>query len=390
MTRYLRHLILYFALALSALAATGWLLDPFGYFRLHGLRPGWLLGDGTWGDERISKDMAIAALEPRTLIAGTSRVRYGFDVDDPALIRHLGPAYNLGLGGASLDELDVYIRNALDGNALRTLVIGLDFGAFSRDNTGFTTAAPDNGGLPGLHLPRPVRQLGQALWSSDILRVAGDVAREPPRRTLQGVGNPHDMASRIARMGHRALSHLSEKRIARRLEADDQRLHPRHMATLGRLLDATCARRLTIKLFISPLHVRQLVLFKATGNWPRFLAWKTGLADLADRGRAAGCQVSLTDFSRLSRQTSEPFPALGDKVTAMRWYWESSHYKAALGRLLIQRLHDDPAAPADFGHDLTAESAAPAAAAADAELERYCRDHPELLEEIRALIPGPA
>ena len=39
----------------------------------------------------------------------------------------------------------------------------------------------------------------------------------------------------------------------------------------------------------------------------------------------------LLDFSGYNEFTTEPVPKEGDLRTEMHWFWESGHYKSALG-----------------------------------------------------------
>lgn len=56
-------------------------------------------------------------------------------------------------------------------------------------------------------------------------------------------------------------------------------------------------------------------------------------------------QVRLIDFSVLHPYTREPIPPRGDTRTVMRFYWESGHFKPALGEAVIARLFRE----SDFG-----------------------------------------
>jgi hypothetical protein len=69
-----------------------------------------------------------------------------------------------------------------------------------------------------------------------------------------------------------------------------------------------------------------------------------------------GGAVPLWDFSDYSEWTTEPVPASGDRKTPTRWYWEPTHFKKALGALMVRRMFDHD--PTPFGVLLTPDNVA--------------------------------
>lgn len=84
----------------------------------------------------------------------------------------------------------------------------------------------------------------------------------------------------------------------------------------------------------------------------------------------------LWDFTAYTGFNAEPFPPEGDTETNMRWYWESSHFRMALGDLVLYRIHgqsppDEPL-PDGWGIRLTPRSV-------EARIEQLRRDQAEWL-----------
>jgi hypothetical protein len=388
-TQYLSYFLFYLAVALAAMACIGYLLDPFGYFRSHGLRTNFFLGDRVWGDDRIAKDMALAAVQPQTLIAGSSRVQRGMNVDDPRARHYLGRAYNLGIEAATIDELDFHIRSVLTGRSLRTLIVGFDLGELIISNNHYYIPHNYDKYLPlpllsGLH---GLRKLRMALWSKEAVKAAEQVLTSPNNLTLNGLSNPTVIRSVINQLGHRELSRRTEIGIARYFQSEKGwDAYQGRIESLGRLIEEACSQKVESKLFVSPVHVRQLLLLKAVGRWEHFLQWKLDLTSVADRARQGGCKVSLIDFSRVSAITEESFPERGDTRSSMKWYWDSSHYNTELGLLVLQRLFGDENLSMRFGNELTNDNIHREIEEARTELERYIDVHPELLREQQELL----
>ena len=75
---------------------------------------------------------------------------------------------------------------------------------------------------------------------------------------------------------------------------------------------------------------------------------------------------------------------------AMRYYWEASHYRDNVGRLILARLFGGPVpVPADFGVELTETGIAAHQAATRAARERYHLQHAEETAYLRHVLTLP-
>lgn len=382
MNSYLRYFSCSMLVIFILGAALNFALDPLGYFRNHGLHPGTFLGNRVWGDERAAFDLSIDSYRPDTVIAGNSRVRHGFAVDDARLREQLGVMLNLGLPGADIGELDRYIRKVLDNNPRSDLMIGLDFEQFLRrrapdDHSGHS--APLH---PGRLLPDSVRNLVSALWSENAFRASAELLVMPHNSTLDGGSNTELVHRRVRISGHRQMTRRTETRIAQRYSEVDQGVFNARVATLGALLTEVCRKGTTTRLFISPIHVRQLLLIRELGQLGLYLSWKARLATMVSQLQERDCAVKLTDFSVISEHTSEPFPEPGDRQHRMQWYWESSHYNHRMGHMIIDRLLTKEEGRLDFGITVTADNVSGLLKEERNKLNALANDQPMLVKEI--------
>lgn len=387
MNIYLR----YFAGSLVAIfllgAALNFVLDPLGYFRNHDLHVGTFLGDRVWGDDRTAHSLSIETYRPDTLIAGNSRVKNGFAVDDRQLSERLGVILNLGLPGARFDELDRYIRIVLEEHAVRHLLIGLDLGQFLRGEELVGGSTPGYWLDTDGNFPLWLKKLAAALWSKKTFLASAKVIFSPHGTTLNGGSNPETMLEKLEASGHRRMTRKVETHLARHYSRFDTGVYVERVAALDALLADACLKNTEVRLFVSPIHIRQLLLIREVGHLGLFFNWKTLLADMVSQHQKKSCRVTLTDFSTISPYTSEPFPEPGDKQHRMQWYWESSHYNHDMGRMVIDRLWNNDDSHDGFGKNLTAESIAKWLDEERSNLNALVRSQPELVKEISDLIP---
>ena len=113
-------------LAAAALLAT-WLLDPFGLLALGGLRGPACAAGARSLDERFSKPLLPRLYRPEEIVVGSSRAFWLFREEMFAGRR----VANLSIPGASIDEIDQLVGQALADAPVRRVWIGADFGAFA-------------------------------------------------------------------------------------------------------------------------------------------------------------------------------------------------------------------------------------------------------------------
>lgn len=367
-------------------AALNFTLDPLGYFRNHEMHIGDFLEGRVWGDERTAYDLSIDTYRPDLLIVGNSRVRHGFAVDDAQLLQQLGTMVNLGLPGGDVDEVDHYVRKVLENKPAIKLMAGLDLEQFLRVQDAAPSPELHGQSVTGSALPVGIQNAVSALWSGNAFRASAQLLFTPHNATLNGGSNAEIMLRRINSSGHRSLARRTEARAARHYSVVDHEVFRERMATLDALLADICLKGTTARLFISPVHIRQLLLIREVGQLNLFFSWKTQLAGMVSQHQQSGCRVTLTDFSIISRYNSEPFPELGDRRHRMQWYWESSHYNYSLGQKIIDRLWQDGAGYNEFGVDLTPANIDRLRHQEQDKISALARSQPGLVQEIRDLI----
>ena len=107
--------------------------------------------------------------------------------------------------------------------------------------------------------------------------------------------------------------------------------------------------------------------------------WRRKVTDIVASAARIGT-ASLWDFTGMSPYTSEPIPPPGDKVTQLHWFWESNHFKSALGDLVIARVFGHDAR--GFGTRINPENLPMVEAEQRALFPQYEKTHPEDLQRV--------
>ncbi|MCW5729145.1 MAG: hypothetical protein KIT20_00190 [Alphaproteobacteria bacterium] len=318
---------------------------------------------------RLNKAYDARRAAPDAIILGNSRVEAGIDPEHPALIEAGLRPFNLGIPGAGMFEQLRYLQHAIHGQRLRLLIVGLDFVDFlARPDARSPFEQPvrefegrlvvDRNGAPNRTRGRALAgDFNVAFFSlnsvaDSVLTVLGQ-GIEAGHRTPLGF-NPLDEYHRLVRLeGHFSLFEQRDREnLQQRMAGPRTTRDPRgglgfSYEILRRMMDIARAEGAEVILFIHPYHARILEIFRIAGLWSAFESWKRDITKLVQESSSGDWrkEPELWDFSGYTTWTMEPVPKRGDVTTQMKWYWEAGHYKAELGRQLLDRMlisgHED-------------------------------------------------
>lgn len=325
-------------LALAAAAAVNTVVDPYDTIRLVDL-PGWTdrkpvdpIGGG-----RAILSLRLGRGDHRGVIAGTSRELLGFARRDPVVVEN--GLVNAALAGTSIRETAAVLDFAAEHGDLELAIVGLDFIAFRRDK-GFGGDYAESGFA------------GRPLWRIQLERlVSGETLVESfqtVRASRAGDGSPRGLPT--------LMTGETRNRFTKNLLAYARKHYacfeydPTGLAELGRAIDALAARGARVLLFFSPVHATQLDALRAARLSVPYRQWRTDVVRAVATARDAlppgeRERIQLWDFTGYGWYTTQ---SISDG-RASRWHFESSHFRPALGALVLKRLLGDPDAPTDFG-----------------------------------------
>jgi hypothetical protein len=388
---YLVTLAAAVATALAGVVGLNLLVDPWGVFALvsrpglNAEKPEQIFHD------RLVKAHAIARLAPDALLLGTSRAQVGLDPGAPALRRVARRPHNAALSDGTPYEARRLLEHAAAQGPVSLVVVGLDLLSFNvrtPPNPEWSEARLATDATGGAQPAAAFADWPAVLLSLDAARASLRTVRRqqaPSYFLPDGRRRTETMEARLVEEGGaRATLLWSERSYLRSYacyDLTDAGGAAPTLDELSRLLEVARRTGARARLYFSPSHARSQLVVAAAGHWTTQEAWKRRVTALV---AASGADAELWDFSGADPDlTGEPVPAAGDRSSRLRWYWESSHFRAELGDLLLDRLLGG-AAPAGFGRRLTPETLDAALAAVADEVIGYARAHPDEVAEIEA------
>jgi len=368
--RYNWLLLAPLAAALLVVAAVNAAVDPYGFlaaptredFNLH--KPAF------FANLRMCKPAAVRRAQPTSLILGSSTAEVGLDPRHPAWKGET--VYNFGVSGATMIEVDRYLRHAHAARPLRRVVLLLDLFMFNVHYRRGREAALDEELAAGLGAS--FDRFAAALCSLKALEDSWDtidynrqnVGRQDAAQYLpEGQHPPSFLEHQLARGQRAAFVRCEQDYITRIFVPPPARQFsfsaPRADGTLEDTFDyfraavAYCrAENIELICVVSPCHARMGEAIAAAGLWPQYELWKRTLTEIVAAGDSA--DIRLWDFSGYNFAAVEDVPPEGDTQSRMQWYWESIHFRKELGDLLLERVLLGEAAGRDlreFGVQMT-------------------------------------
>ena len=339
---------------------------------------------GAW-----AKTYAVARYRPAIIYIGNSRTEMGL----PTRVRALFDGkriFNSAVSGASIGDAIRLAEHAARVSRVETMVWGIDAPTFSLDMGAARVEDSLTGARHGFFVQRALVNLKRGLtvdMTQDSVRILTGHAGDTCRSNLAVYGQRDETCTL------KGIKHWlgTKDAIPVRLQEFGAGLGPTPPSTpafdasIGKL----CRSGTRLRLYINPTHALTLYALYWRGKWDAMQAWQRGLVQVIEHHRAQGCDVRLHDFSGFNSVTSEATPLVSGKPD-MHYYWEVSHYRDNVGRLILARLFGgDTPPPADFGVELTQASIDAHQAATRAARERYRVEHAREVAYAQRVLDGP-
>lgn len=337
-----------------------------------------------WG-----KTYALAKYKPEIVYIGNSRTELGLPTRLPVFEGR--SVFNSALSGASLGDAIEMVHHAATVSRLDTIVWGIDPPSFSMElgNTDFDRALVADG--PFYLLRRGMLNLQRALtvdMTKDSIRLLRGTFGLTCHSSLAFNGQRDDscISDRINGWGGTRAAILPRTREYIRGGGPT----PEASRALEQTVERVCANGTRLRLYINPTHAMMADALYWAGKWPAMEAWQISLARMAQQRRALGCDIKVYDFSGFNSVTTEVIPQVSQRREMVN-YWETSHYRVNVGRMILGRLFDPAGgpAPADFGEELTPLAMPCHLAALRAARTRYHAEHAQESALARAVAAEP-
>ncbi|MEZ6065203.1 MAG: hypothetical protein R3B90_05735 [Planctomycetaceae bacterium] len=354
MSRYLRQFALCFAAYLASVAAMNLFVDPNGVFGLYESES--FTRYKAQSLERIAKAEEANRGRADVLLLGDSRVMIGLDPRHPALTRH-GRVENLAVAGGSLFEGWRMLESAMEVRPPKLVVWGIEPEAMRsllrpRLDARARTCRID----PDLDL------FGYYRKQLIGLPTTRESIRTVRRRLLHPEYAWADHGHKIDWKDHPPDAWRTNPEIlTRRMEHG--RKARRGMATgiqqFEPLLSRAQQAGVHIVLFIPPTHAMLQEATYRQVSRRQFsndsLIALTATVEQLNRAAPDRPAIELWDFTGFTEYHTEPFPTVrGDN--SQRWHWDAIHFQSSLGNLVLNRMLDRAAEPAELGARMTSDS----------------------------------
>ncbi|MBE3024646.1 hypothetical protein [Janthinobacterium sp. GW458P] len=386
--RYLVCFLACVGLALGAVSLLNYQVDPY-------LLHQWdspLLQRPRQINEKLgawAKTYAVARYRPAIIYIGNSRTEMGLPTGVRALFDGKR-VFNSAVSGASVGDAIRLAEHAARVSPVETMVWGIDAPTFSLEMGAARVEDSLTGAGRGFFARRALVNLQRGLtvdMTQDSLRILTGHAGDTCRSSLAVYGQRDETCTR------KGIAHWLGTRdaIPVRLQefGDGAGPTPPSTPALDASIGNLCRPGLRLRLYINPTHALTLYALHWRGKWDAMQAWQRALVQVAERHRQRGCDVRLVDFSGFNSITTEATPLVSGKPD-MHYYWEVSHYRDNVGRLILARLFGGGTpAPADFGVELTPANVAAHQAAMRAARDRYRVEHARETAYAQQVLDGP-
>ena len=376
---YLKHLFISAMLSGLLVICINLVVDPYGAYRgsaseSNATKP------AVYRRVKLAKAYDIRRRRPEAIVLGTSRSHIGFRMSHAGWGVPFERRYNAAFDGATPEEIYRYLEHAQSVHPLRKVLLGLDTWQLSAapawtrpDFDGNLLFEPHH---PFHNLSVYAHDLALLLSLDTTWESAREVfAREAPEHWLSPDGQRlgpaffHEADPGFMRSPADYFWAIDKQEILDELNTGEKSTahssaHPPSVPTMKRTnLDYIAAiisfcrkNKIDLRIVLTPSHAHLLEITRLLGLWPALEKGKRELVALLARDaeqNGASKPYPLFDFAGYSDITTEAVPPK-DSSKEMRFYWDPSHFKEAVGDLVLDRVFstDKSVSIAGFGYVL--------------------------------------
>ncbi|WP_428088233.1 hypothetical protein [Candidatus Thioglobus sp.] len=276
----------------------------------------------------VIKTFQVDQLEYKGLVLGGSRAEFGFSPEHDYFIK---PSYNYGSPGSSVYDTKLKLKHAIKTNNIKQVVYVADYGTFILKKQS--------------QVPKDLFADGQKyfyLFSTDTLinsfkkifkTGAYPVLSNGQREHFHRQKNVNEAGSHakyfaIYKDFYKGYYPAYQYQDTKKNSFDD----------FEELIEICYKNNIKLDVVFGPSHVVMWEILNDTISYSKWLKWKKdvvlSMQKVSDRFNKD--PYRLFDFSVYHKLTTENVPT--DLKAQMKYHWEPSHYKSALGEIVLNRL----------------------------------------------------
>jgi hypothetical protein len=385
---------------LALAAAVNLIVDPYGIY-------GWVSmagfnRDKTQASKRSSmaKHYIVERVHPATILIGTSRFEVGLNPESAAWPQDLRPVFNLATVGSTPYSMLRTLQDALAVSQPKLVIIGT---SFIESLNRFAAQAKYSGARGPFDWEKRLRvsesgDLNTRMWNAQLEDTVSTLlsldALSDSIATVYKQGNPNygkltplglstvtEFASLVRTEGEFSLFAAKDReKVAGVVPLPSNFTFD--LESIGQAVTVALRHGAQPIVVITPGHADELEIYQQAGAMGIYEAWREALTQIVTSFGAR--KITIWDFAGLTSYTSETIPSPGDTTTQLRWFWETNHFKPALGDLIITRILGGE--PADFGDLVTPTTLAGLQAKMQEAQRSYAAAHPDSVARVSKFI----
>jgi hypothetical protein len=353
---------------------------------------------------KFAKPFIVLRMRPAAVVLGSSRPAHALRMDHPCWSTLDKPTYNFAVEGTTIYETLRFLEHAAATGHLRRVIVELDPNSFFttlkfREDFDEAVLLGSGHGRFGAYLAYAKALISLRMTKASLftlLNQTGGQLVDPDgrrndrsfERMLSGAGGQRKLFLKVETAGYiRPLlfDHGASEWRAAESSASSPYDYLREMLRVAR------ANNIDLRFYVSPVHARQMEIYRELGLSTALDSWKRTIVGILDEDATSNPgrePFPLWDFSGYNVVTEESLPAPGDPNSRMRGYWETTHYTSPIGDLILDRLLDcalpGNATLAGFGVRLTQRNIEFRLQESRVAGEQYRQSHPQDVAEIEA------
>ena len=379
---YLRWYSVVFILLCGTVGAVNLIVDPQARI-LFVDRPGFNKAKVELAtNSRKGKANALRQCDYNLVVFGTSRAETAISMDYPPL--DSAKPYNAALRGGTIYEMRRMAEYAIEHQELESVILSLDFEAFNKRK---------DYGEDFLESPlaesMSIANLAKYAFSMRTLRESAatlyaNIQRNSPICVDRGEFK-RTYIPNAARIAFDFILRTYATTTYSDFVTGDQ--HLRHIEAL---LNTLAASGISVRAYISPMHVTHLELMAELGLKDDYENWKRSLVAIFEKvneGLPESKRADLWDFSGYSDVNTELVPNPAERKY-MRWYTDSAHTNQNVGNIILDQIYNAQSANSEdfFGVRLTSDNIEEVIAGNRSDSSKYRQSNPEEISRMQEML----